>query len=584
MKQFESFALDTANECLWHEGVQIALASKPFSVLRYLVDNPGRLITHDELLDALWPETYVQPQVLRTYVLELRKLLNDDAKEPRFIQTIPKRGYSFVAAVREKPALAASTNESEPIDPNSAELAGRQEEILRLHIAAEQAAVGQRQIVFITGEAGIGKTSLINAFRQASSQPCVAYGHCVEGLSDKEPYYAVLEALGHCFTTDHEEKPAAATARLRGSQDRPGELCEAVEELGRDKLFILVIEDIQWAHQSTLELLSALARRSTPAKLLVIATYRPQHHSTKFYLKSIKQDLVVRQLCTGIALGPLCKQSVRRLLSRRLKQDDLPQELDDFIYQRSGGNPLFAIALLDHMIAERCIARSAGENKWQQIIPISKLEITVPQELARLIELEIDRLTPQEQRVLEAGSLMNIAFPIWAAAAALGQNVESIEELCDSIEHRTGLVRRAGHDDLPNGTRSDFYSFAHEFYREVLYQRQTTNRRAKGHIRIAEQLETLFAGREASVAREVAMHYEAAGDWRRTVTALRAGANHSRDRRAYQDSVQLLNHALRLAENLSEPERSVLAGEIATELQATREMMTSDQSPQQRAS
>ena len=53
MKQFESFALDTSNECLWHEGVQIALASKPFSVLRYLVDNPGRLITHDELLDAL---------------------------------------------------------------------------------------------------------------------------------------------------------------------------------------------------------------------------------------------------------------------------------------------------------------------------------------------------------------------------------------------------------------------------------------------------------------------------------------------------------------------------------------------------
>ena len=80
MKQFESFALDTSNECLWHEGVQIALANKPFSVLRYLVENPGRLITHDEILDALWPKTYVQPQVLRTYMLELRKVLGDDAK------------------------------------------------------------------------------------------------------------------------------------------------------------------------------------------------------------------------------------------------------------------------------------------------------------------------------------------------------------------------------------------------------------------------------------------------------------------------------------------------------------------------
>src|ERR1700745_2762800 len=101
MKQFESFGLDTLNECLWRNGLQIALSPKLFGILRYLVENPGRLITHDERLDALWPETYVQPQVLRTYMLELRKVLGDDAGSPRFIQTLPKRGYSFVAQVTE---------------------------------------------------------------------------------------------------------------------------------------------------------------------------------------------------------------------------------------------------------------------------------------------------------------------------------------------------------------------------------------------------------------------------------------------------------------------------------------------------
>lgn len=89
MKQFESFSLDLSNECLWHGGAQIDLPPKPFAVLRYLVDHPGRLITHDELLEALWPETYVQPQVLRTYMLDLRKILEDDAGQPRFIQTVP---------------------------------------------------------------------------------------------------------------------------------------------------------------------------------------------------------------------------------------------------------------------------------------------------------------------------------------------------------------------------------------------------------------------------------------------------------------------------------------------------------------
>src|SRR5487761_2440539 len=97
MKQFESFGLDTSNECLWQNGVQISLPPKPFAVLRYLVEHPGRLVTHDELLDALWPEAYVQPQVLRTYMLDLRRALGDDAARPRFIQTLPKRGYCFVA-------------------------------------------------------------------------------------------------------------------------------------------------------------------------------------------------------------------------------------------------------------------------------------------------------------------------------------------------------------------------------------------------------------------------------------------------------------------------------------------------------
>src|ERR1700752_2953872 len=99
MQKFGAFQLDPANECLWHRNQRLTLTPRPFSVLRYLVENPQRLVTHDELLEALWPDTYVQPQVLRTYVLELRKLLGDDARQPRFIQSLPKRGYRFVAPV-----------------------------------------------------------------------------------------------------------------------------------------------------------------------------------------------------------------------------------------------------------------------------------------------------------------------------------------------------------------------------------------------------------------------------------------------------------------------------------------------------
>src|ERR1700761_975048 len=113
MRQFACFQLDTQNECLWRNGDRIPLTPKPFAVLRYLVENPQRLVTHDELLEALWPETYVQPQVLRTYVLELRKLLGDDLDSPRYIQTVPKRGYRFVAVVTEPAEESSGSHESQ---------------------------------------------------------------------------------------------------------------------------------------------------------------------------------------------------------------------------------------------------------------------------------------------------------------------------------------------------------------------------------------------------------------------------------------------------------------------------------------
>src|SRR5271167_7365 len=131
MKRFGCFQLDAANECLWCEEKQVPLAPKPFAVLRYLVENPQRLVTHDELLDALWPETYVQPQVLRTYILELRKLLGDDPHEPQFIETVPKRGYRFLAPVTG--ANGASTASS------AGALIGRDSELAALHAQLDRA-------------------------------------------------------------------------------------------------------------------------------------------------------------------------------------------------------------------------------------------------------------------------------------------------------------------------------------------------------------------------------------------------------------------------------------------------------------
>jgi TolB-like protein/DNA-binding winged helix-turn-helix (wHTH) protein/Tfp pilus assembly protein PilF len=104
MKAFQSFRLDAANHSLWRDGERAIITPKAFDVLRYLVENAGRLVTQTELLEALWPETYVNQEVLRKYILEIRKVLGDRHKNPAFVETVTKRGYRFIAPVTDESA------------------------------------------------------------------------------------------------------------------------------------------------------------------------------------------------------------------------------------------------------------------------------------------------------------------------------------------------------------------------------------------------------------------------------------------------------------------------------------------------
>jgi predicted ATPase len=591
LKQFESFRLDTANECLWHNGAEIALPPKPYAVLRYLVENPNRLITHDELLDALWPETFVQPQVLRTYMLELRRILGDDTANPRFIQTLPKRGYCFVAPVTEWCGAEAAAAPAAANDGKSHEIVGREEEMARLDQHLGALANGQRGAVFITGEAGIGKTALVDAFCRRiglTGQAMVARGQCVEGFGAKEEYYPVTEALSRlCASPDGEaacrvlarRAPAwlAALGRDAGAQATqapamtarmPGDLCAALEELTASRPLILLFEDLHWADDSTLKLISALARRRAPAQLLVLATCSYRDPATEHACKGLKQDLLMRQLAEEMALTPLTRSAVRQLLSRELRQESPPPGLSGFVHQHSEGNPLFAIAILEHLIAQGFLARQidGSQAAWKASGSFQEMEAAVPDGLAQMIELEIERLSIEEQQTLEAASLMGIAFPVWAVAAALEQDPLVSGEACAALARRLYFVKRAGEDELPDGTRSDFYVFGHGLYRQVLYQRQSASRRAARHKRIALRLGELFAGREASVARERAMHFEAAGDWLSAAIALRSAARHAQQRQAHAEAEEILQHALQLARNLGEIDRAAATRVIHEEL------------------
>src|SRR5713101_5541891 len=112
MKCFQSFRLNTANQCLWRGQERVPIPPKAYDVLRYLVENPGRLVTPDELLEKLWPEIYVNPEVVRKYILDIRKILGDRPDKPEFIETVTKRGYRFITPVIDE-------NAAEPREVNT---------------------------------------------------------------------------------------------------------------------------------------------------------------------------------------------------------------------------------------------------------------------------------------------------------------------------------------------------------------------------------------------------------------------------------------------------------------------------------
>src|SRR4029450_12375953 len=106
MKEFAPFRLDIANQCLWRHGEtpdeeRVLLKPKAFDVLQYLVDHAGHLVPQDELLDALWPDTHVQPEVLKNQILRIRNALGDRARSPHFVETQPRRGYRFIAPIHD---------------------------------------------------------------------------------------------------------------------------------------------------------------------------------------------------------------------------------------------------------------------------------------------------------------------------------------------------------------------------------------------------------------------------------------------------------------------------------------------------
>jgi predicted ATPase len=268
----------------------------------------------------------------------------------------------------------------------------------------------------------------------------------------------------------------------------------------------------------------------------------------------LKQDLQVHQLCEEIPLEPLAELDIAEYLDPSA-QTNLRDDLAKLLHRHSERNPLFMVAALDHMFERDVIFRENGELKLR--IPLEEVDLQVPETLRQMVEVEIDRLTPQEQRALEAASVEGAAFTCISSVAATDTEPQCFEDLCENLARRDHVIRRVGAYQFPDGTISTRYQFVHILYGEVLYRRQAPGRRTKSHRLIGERLEALYSGRVEEMAAELAHHFAEASDWVRTVKYLRMAAQTAEQRYAHRESAGILRDTLALINRFPEAERAV---------------------------
>ena len=459
---FGPFRLDLLQHRLWQEGQPIALCPQALAVLRYLVLHADRLVTKAELFQQVWGGRQVADSVLRGCIHAIRIALAEMVDTPQYLETKGRLGYQFRLG---RAAMRLPQAETRPV-------VGRQGEVEWLRERWLWAREGRRQCALLSGEAGIGKTTVVDLFVASLPTPPdvgVGRGHCVDLYGAGEPYLPLLEALGQLGQSPHRDALRSVLQRYaptwavhlptlcsdsereRLQRQLPDvtpvrmlrELAEALDVLTRTTPLVLVLEDLHWSDGATVNVLTYLAQRRDPARLLVLGTYRPADMVVRAHpLRGMLQELRGRGHCDDLALELLCPDDVEAYSAARLG-GEVTTELVALLYRQTEGNALFLVHLLEHLV-EQGMVKQEG-SRWT-LRPTLRVDISLPEAPQLLITQRFERLERDAQRVLEVASVAGDVFTAATVAGGAGRpRGRGRRPLCDAgAAARLPGVRRPG--------------------------------------------------------------------------------------------------------------------------------------------
>jgi tetratricopeptide (TPR) repeat protein len=472
------------------------------------------------------------------------------------------------------------------IDTASSSFVGREPELAKLQEFLKQAIEGSGRVVFITGEPGIGKTSLADEFlRRARTQwrsLMISRGRCIEQYGTGEAYLPFLDAVGTLLDGPSRERlgsimrthaptwctqlPAAfsSTGTVdHVQQDTIGatkermirEMGDALGLFSNGSPVVLLLEDLHWADPSSIDLLRHLCNRINMQRVLLVGTFRPEDiERSNHPLKSYKAEMQMHKLCEEIALESLSREHIVDYLNVTFNPNDFPANLADHLHEKTEGHPLFTANLLQYLSERGDIAKT--NEHWSLKRPLSEIELEAPESVRSMISRKIDNLSEEDRRTLQYASVEGAEFLSTIVAELLGVDEVDVEERMARLEKTHRLVVTRGEEELPDGSLGTRYRFAHALYQNFLYGNLVNKRRMMLHKQVGEQLVKYYGRRAPQIASQLALHFERGRDFTRAIEYLTHAGDNATKFYGNSEAADHYTHALSLVDKLPEEDRA----------------------------
>lgn len=575
--------LDMANCCLWRGTQRIVLRPKDCAVLQRLAAHPGQVVPKAALLDAGWPDVYVSEGVLKDSVYRLRRALGDQGNPPRFIETVSRKGYRLLRLI---PFVDASILTEHRLSPPSLSpgLVGREGILAQMQAWFARACAAKRQVGFVSGEVGLGKTALVETFLgqvAARGDVQVLRGQCVQSYGMGEAYLPIFEALHHACRDAQRERCLAVLRQLaptwlvhmpglldaaaykvlqrqHGNSTRERmlrELANALDALADAAPLVLVLEDLHWSDHATLDVVTLVTRRQEPARLLLLGTLRPEEvWATDHPLRTLLPTLRRLPHVTELSLTGLTTADVSTYLTACFPINALPAHLAAVLHHRTAGNPLFLVNTVDHLVAQGVLYRQ--DETWSLREGYAAVVADIPATVREVIGQRQAMCNRDEQQVVAVASVAGQTFSAASVAAGIDDDVVRTEAWCEGLAQRELFLQTQGVETWPDGTVATRYGFRHTLYQQVLYEQIPAARRVQLHRRVGRREEIGYGARASEIAARLALHFELGNDYLRAITYYRHAATNALRCYAYREAIAHCQHSLTLLATLPEtPDR-----------------------------